>query len=176
MTLSFANLFFLIYIISNIFSGSYCENITCEKIILNKNGIIRHNSSIITVINATKKNAMVFSIDKREEFIIFNCYNKSKNDSDDCMYYYGDNYNDSPNNELEAPSPSFCRRRNTANKNNICCHYREKKIITNDIKTISRCLELNKYEIERFKWIISDNTFNNFNTSNNSVMHEICCA
>ena len=83
----------------------------------------------------------------KESFIIYNCENENLTKRDDktlCMSYYNYKVNYSSNEALspeQTPSPSFCNRLKTRNKDNICCFYNEK----NNTGNISpSCIELNK--------------------------------
>ena len=170
MASSFIKTFLFINIISNIFLYINCEdfNITCEKMIINKNGIITNDTT-------KAKNNTMFSINYGESFIIYNCDNNKTNFNDnDCMFYY--DYNNSKRSSLDsAPSPSSCMKRKTRNKDdNICCHYRKKKRIENSTEVISGCIELNRYEKERFKWNIPDSKYNKYNETNNYIIQFEC--
>jgi hypothetical protein len=160
----FIKSFLFINIISNIFLYINCEdyNITCEKMIINKNGTITNDKA------KAKKNYTTFSIYNGESFIIYYCYdNKTNLDKMYCMSYYNNSDNNKDIDSIDnTPSPSSCMKKKTNDEDSICCHYR-KKIIDNGTKVDAGCIELNKYEIERFKWNIPDPTFYSYNETNN---------
>ena len=183
----FIKSFLFINIISNFFLYINCEdyNIKCEKMIINKNGII------ITRDTAKAKSNTMFSINYGESFIIYNCDTKTNHDVNDCMSYYdySDNGNDiidstdssldstpssldSTSSSLDSiPSPSSCIKKKIKNEDdNICCYYRKK----NSAKIIPGCIELNKYEIERFKWNTPDLNFSNYNQSDKFIIQFEC--
>ena len=180
MIYSFIKLYLHIYIFFNILTFINCEdeenyNFTCDRITINKNGIKTIEENITTA-----KEDTIFSMKINESFVIYNCENDSQTPRDDeysCMYYYNHqvNYSNAETFSPEqTPSINFCNRKHTRNKDNICCHYNEKNNETN--YTISQCIELNKYEIQRFKWIISIENFEKYqrNQTNNSIVRIEC--
>ena len=180
MIYSFIKLYLHIYIFFNILTFINCKdeenyNFTCDRITINKNGIKTIEENIISA-----KEDTIFSMKINESFVIYNCENDSltpRDDENSCMHYY--NYSVDYSGEEtfspeQTPSINFCNRKNTRNKDNICCHYIEKN--NEKEKPISICIELNKYEIQRFKWIISIENFDKYqrNQTNNSIVRIEC--
>ena len=112
----------------------------------------------------------MFSINYGEEFIIYNCEDKTNLNADYCMFYY--DYDSTVPSIGNTSSSSFCMRKKIKNEDNICCHYRKKKGIENEVN--SGCIELNKFEIERFKWNIPDSKFESYNDPDKYIIQFEC--
>ena len=121
---------------------------------------------IITQVPTENYNYNILSMQLNESFIIYDCLNST----DGCIYRNEDNEN------LTFTSQQECKNRQIqGDKNdNICCYYRKKKGNENSIKT--GCLEINKYEFQRFKWALSDEQFTSYeNNGTNDTIIEIEC-
>ena len=161
--------FIYIYILINIFIYIKCQENNYTKITIHKNGTIETEEIV------NENNISITSIYYNESFIIYNYVNVSDLDNSYCMYYY--NYSSSNNdttqyNFVDVPSQSSCTGKKPRDKDtdNICCYYRQKSNTTG-IKY--GCIEINKYEIERFKWGISDILYNDYNESD--IIMQIEC-
>ena len=142
-------------------------NISCRKLTIDKNGKI--NSENIT--EDILYNNTIKSIQFKESFIIYDCWNEIENA---CKFNSTENetdYTDTEESPFTAISPENCIKRETqGDKDNICCFYREKfENVPN--KTYYGCLEINKYEIQKFKWALTDNLFKR----NNGYILQIEC-
>ena len=111
----------------------------------------------------------ISSIAYNDELILYNY----RYDNVYCNYY--STYNES--NSLEE-----CRNFNKTDDNNLCCFLNETIVDNNTFfTTIGSCIEVNKYEIERFKGttiekfnkFISEGTPNKFYLSCDSSLYKI---
>ena len=153
----------------NIFIYIKCQEINNTKITIYKNGTIKTEDI------GNDDNIQITSIYYDESFIIYNYVNNSDFNDSHCLYYY--NYSSSnddttQNNFVGVPSQSSCSGKTPIEKykDNICCYYRQK---SNTIGIKCGCIEVNKYEIKRFKWGISDKLYNDYNESD--IIMQIEC-
>ena len=179
MSSSFLKIIFYSYIFINLFINGLCNyNYTyeCDGSVYTSDINVsfiefcnNHSKSINFTLdnqgNISKccgdiKNEGISSLVINDEFLIYNY--KPKNG--DCDYY--STY--SLANSLEE-----CRNKNVSDNNNLCCFLRETENIEDDstnsinFTTSGSCIEVDKYEIDRFKGINSKkfDTFKNDNIS-----------
>ena len=154
--------FFYLYILFNILfhikcnlnrTKDKCDENQCFIKIINKKGLVENDC----VNDTDSVNKLIYkSLKYNDTFIIFDCIkDKDKENISECMNTTQDEYD---------LSPSTCKRKNTKDKENICCYYREKRENTNEFNFT--CLEINQNEIERFRSIhinkeVTENNENN---------------
>lgn len=144
-----------------VISKENCTNEECLKIILYNNGTINKTC----VMNDYIKKDIRTSIVLNDMFIIFDCLKKDSTNYNKCQY----NLNDVTNNLDEKE----CKNIGTSDDdNNECCYLEESYNNNNN----NSCIEVNKYEYERFKWndIIRDN-FSNINSDFSEKQGYIKC-
>ena len=132
-----------------------CSDEECFKITIDINGTINK----YCIKNENNKTNIKTSIFVNNTFIIFDCMKKDDEKSKKCQYK--NNSNETYSSISDEPSSSNCIQKETSNdNNNDCCYFVEKN---NDADINFGCIEVNKYEYERFKWsgIISEK-FNNY--------------
>ena len=155
---------FLIYILLLI-NIVKCQNsdgyINCTKITIYKNGTFKNDT-----LRNISKNMAITSIQFNDYFIIYDCMNEIT--ENDCTY---NNENKSNDYLGLALSPQTCINKNVRVEDNICCYYRKK---VNDNITYG-CLEVNKYEIQKFNRVFKNNQFDQWNISYNNSIIEIEC-
>ena len=155
---------FLIYIflLINIIK---CQNsndyIDCTKLTIYKNGTFE-NGNINENIN---KNKTITSIQFNEKFVIYDCMNEKTDNY--CTFYNEATLNGS----LGLSLTQTCTQKEVTFEDNICCYYRKK---VNDNITYG-CLEVNKYEIQKFNRVFKNNQFDQWNISYNNSIIEIEC-
>ena len=155
---------FLIYIflLINIIK---CQNsddyINCRKLTIYKNGTFKNDTKPQDI----SKNMTITSIQFNEYFIIYDCMNEIT--ENDCKFN-----NETKSNELLglALSPQTCINKDVSVEDNICCYYREN---VRGIKSYG-CLEVNKYEIQKFSRAFQDLQFDKKNSSYNSIIEIVC--
>ena len=142
------------------------ETITCRKLIIDKNG----NLTFSPIEEDIKYNSTINSIQFKESFIIYDCWNEIENDNV-CKFNYNEEIID--NSDVIGGAVLECNKKEVKGDkdNNICCYYRIK--FKNGNKTTG-CLEINKYEFQRFRWALTDDQFDN-NTNYNDKIIEIEC-
>ena len=142
------------------FNKENCKDEKCLKITIYNNGTI--DKECVVDEDYIKKDIRT-SIALKNTLIIFDCAKKNSTNYNKCQY----NLNDGTNN-LDV---NQCKDNGTSDeKNNECCYFKE-KYNNND-----GCIEVNKYEYERFKWngIIRDN-FSNINNDSTEKIGYIEC-
>ena len=149
----------LFYIKSDfITSKNECLENECFKKIINKKGLVENDC----VNDPDSVNKSIYkSLKYNDTFIIFDCVRDEEKESE-CINSTQDEYD---------LSPSTCKRKNTKDKENICCYYREKRKKTNEFNF--SCIEINQNEIERFRSIhINKEVIEN---NENNIIGEIEC-
>ena len=129
----------------------------CLKITIYKNGIVEKECIEDTIDKNYKERT---SIQFNESFIIFDCLEEDKKES--CPYYgsiKGEAFN------------SGCSKYQL-DGDNICCNLRMKY---NNAR-IGGCVEVNKFEIEKFKWILSDELFEKSNDTEDIIGQLECTS
>ena len=173
----------LIYIISQesnndpemLFNKKDCkpDNDRCLKITINKEGEIS-KECVYDVKNAGLNT--INSLVVKDEIIIYDCVSDKK--ESECIYSLnsigGNNTYDLSN----EPSPNTCIRKKTINSNNDCCYFRE-TINQTKLNTSSKinygCIEMNKFEIDKFKFMINEEKISEFIKNNNISRGMIEC-
>ena len=149
--------FIKIFLIINIFY--FCqtqdeqdeENSTCLKIILYKNGT-KDKESVENLVDIEKYKD--YSIVFEDKIIIFKC---EKNGAVECIY---DNIS------------SSCSELDTTNKDYNCCQLKEYNNATGQEN--ETCIEINKYEFERFKGLGEEQFKENLKNEKNNLAVLIC--
>ena len=167
------NILMILFVYLNtIISLAYCQNqnsnlVEYYKIVLKNNGILNISKVNVSIDEIEDSNTISIANDKT--LTIY----QNIHDNQDCSFSYVNDDNATIDN---------CRYRN-ASKDNICCLlnitatnknkiYENSDLITDifDISDVSekstwrRCVQVNKYEIKRFRGIPRD-IYNNINTS-----------
>ena len=152
--------FIKIFLIINIFyfcqtqdEDCIIENSTCLKIILYKNGTI-DKECVPNLVDIEKYKDDPYSIAFDDKIIIFEC---EKNETVECIY-----------NNTNSP----CSELNTTNKDYNCCQLKEYNNATG--KENETCIEINKYEFERFKGLGEKQFKENLNDKKNNISILIC--
>ena len=145
--------------LSNYITKDNCSDSACLKTIIYNNGSIEK----YCIDDNKNKNQIITSIQYNESLIIYNCIEEGEGSLNDCKYDYIKN---------ELDFSKNCFNLDTKFEDNICCLIRikhEGRVLT------SGCIELNKYEIERFRWGISSIQFENDSNNNSSPVAIIEC-
>ena len=122
-----------------------------------------NNQGNITKCCGNIKNEGISSLVINDELFIYNYY-QPKNGA--CNYY---------STYPGANSLEDCRNLNTSDNNNLCCFLNETEINNNsDFITSGSCIEVNKYEIDRFKGINS-NKFGKYKNENITGKFYLAC-
>ena len=134
-----------------------CSDSACLKTIIYKNGSIEK----YCIDDNKNNNQTITSIQYNESLIIYNCIKEDylKKCKYDCI-----------KNDTDFSKNVF--NLDTKFEDNICCQIRikqEGRVLT------SGCIELNKYEIERFRWGIPSIQFENDEYNNSSPVAFIEC-
>ena len=140
------NIFIILFIYLNIIiSLTYCQaqdpNYNYYKIVLKNNGYFSVSNVSIDENEFNNKDDKTFSIVNDNTLTIY----QKIDDDQVCSFSYVDDAN---------ATIDDCRSRNT-NKDNICCLLNIEEINTDDNseKTRKSCVQVNKYEIKRFRGI-----------------------
>ena len=161
--------FIYIFLLLNIIKCQDSDDyINCTKLTIYKNGTFENG----TISEYKSKNNTITSIQFNEYFIIYDCMNEIRENS--CKFNNENKSNDYYGMGLSAQT---CNGKKVSVDDNICCFYRKKfeNNTKDDNITSIGCLEVNKYEIQKFSRAFQDNQFDKKNNSYNSSIIEIEC-
>ena len=171
----FINILFLINcedsttIVTTDSTESTPDDINCRRLIIDKKGKI----NIDNITENSKYNNTIKSIQLNDYFIIYDCWNETENQND-CKYNTSEDLdkNNSDDSQITDTSLGCSKKIAKGDKdNNICCHYTVK--LENKTNNYG-CLEINKYEFQRFKWAFSDYQLDKSELYNDSIIEIEC--
>ena len=161
----------------NNLNDSTASYINCKKLIIDKNGKL----SIDNIKEENRYNNTIKSIKFNESFIIYDCWNETEIDNQNSCKYNSSENNSNENltestisddpQKYEDGSIDCSKKEAKGDKDNICCHYRVKS--ENKLNNAG-CLEINKYEFQRFKWAFSDYQYDNVRYINDTILEIEC--
>ena len=123
-----------------------CSDEECFIITIDMNGTINKDCIKNEYNKENKAKIKKTSIFSNNTFIIFDCISTQDEEYKKCYYKY--NSKETNWSISDEPSPSNCKKNKKSNNDNDCCYLVEK----NDTDTNFGCIEVNKYEYEKFKW------------------------
>ena len=164
MSSSFFKIIYHTFIVINLFFMTTCDDMEVLKLTLNNEGYISKKN-----LNISSNETKIVSIASDEELILYE-YDNSLGNCNAIL--------NNPNNSNEDDALEDCISKNANDNENFVCLLKMKyKDEDGNISYPKCCIEVNKYEKDRFKGINQDKylNFNLSNIDNDTIIGYLSC-